>query len=95
MASRHKRSASLPRSAATLALLVLAIPCVWSLDPAAALGRRRLEHNLGMATLARECFRLVESRGRLARQEVLDADETGSTVILRLRPSMSSFSHTW
>ena len=44
-ASLLRRSGSFPRCAVTVALLVLAIPCYWSIEPASEVGRRRLEYD--------------------------------------------------
>ena len=59
-----KRSAPITRSVATVVLLLLAIPCIGSAEQAAKLGRRRLEHELDFARLARDCLRLVETHGK-------------------------------
>ena len=92
-ASLIRRSGAFPRCAATVVLLVLAIPCSWSIEPASELGRRRLEYELGLARLARDCVGVVEARGRPGDQQVLRAYESGSAAIQRLRPSYVIVEH--
>jgi hypothetical protein len=92
-ASLIRRSGAFPRCAATVALLVLAIPCFWSIEPASELGRTRLEYELGLAHLASNCVGVVEARGRPGEQQMLRAYESGSAAIQRLRPSYVIVEH--
>jgi hypothetical protein len=91
--SSLKRSEAFLRTVTTVVLLVLAIPCLRSIGPASELGRRHLEHELGLAQLARDCVRLVEARGSPGRQELLQADEVRSAAIRRLRPNYVVVEH--
>jgi hypothetical protein len=86
-----KRSKSFVRAVATVALLVLAIPCLLSFDPAFNAALRLLEENIGVSRLARDCVDVLASRGgpgtfERGRDPKVEDAELRSTVIRRLRP---------
>jgi hypothetical protein len=84
-----RASTPLRRSVTTVSLLLLTIPCIGSLDRAEELGRRRLEREVDIVGLARDCQRLVEAHDEPMRGEIVfarEVDRLGSAAIQRLRP---------